>query len=146
MIISRIYGALLRHPKFRRVDSVPDFIQDVMDLKRPIVTIRYRVHYTSYELVLDFQVYKSGLGRYYVRVIRVTEIDSYVLGYAFRLSKAELVDLFNKVFAHLVELYPEEYSRFLHYLKAATAGAKLCNTIELYSDDLAREELSVCTT
>ena len=144
MIISRIYGALLRHPKFRRVDSVPDFIQDSTNLKRPVAIIRYQVYTILRELILDFYVYKSGLGRYYIRVVRVAENEDYVMGYVFRLSRSELLDFFNTIFAHLAELYPEEYHMFLQHLKAAMAGARICSKIQLYDSDAVREELTIC--
>jgi len=141
VLSSRIYSALLRYPKFRPAESVPEFIVGTVSIKEPIAVIEYicvivfrntTLRYVHY----IFDLYRSGIGRYYIRVACSQVDGEHLLGFVFKLGKAEVIAFLSSVLSHVAELYPEEYEHFMRCVKAVLSGSKLDREFLLYSSEL----------
>ncbi len=141
---SSMYSIIVRHPKFRFAESVPEFIVGTISLKTPLVDVEYvysveiddkylwNIHYV-------FSIYRSGVGKYYIEIKNRIQNIVATLGFIFKLSRDEVIEFFNKITTFLRELYRDEVTRLLKYIRAALTGAKINEEIMLFDSHKLRE-------
>jgi len=135
---------LLSYPKFVLPSQIPGVARYVVGTGRPVVVIKYTYTVASRDRLLHcigyiLELYRTTQSRYYVHALCESPIDTYTTGYAFRLSREELFDFLDKVFACVAELYPDEYRKVTRLVKLALEGFRfdkeieLCNWVDLDS-------------
>jgi len=149
-VYSRLYTLIIKNPKFRFAESVPEFIVGTISLKSPIMTVEY-IHKVQVRrsdiwcVDLTFQIYRSGVGKYYIEVKRQEQGLSTTVGYIFKLTRDEVVTFFKTLTSELEELYPDKIARLLRCVRIGLMGTKVREEIilfdsawlpELYETDL----------
>ncbi len=141
---SLLYSIIVKHPKFRLAQSVPEFIIGTISLKSPTAELEYlhqiqvegaitwRVHYL-------FLIYRSGVGKYYIEVKHEEQNVLMTLGFVFKLSRDEVIDFFRRFTSVHYELYGEQIAKLLRYVRAALMGAKIREEIVLFDSTLIGE-------